>query len=118
MPPRYAHGGKGFAPKGTLKRLLKDVFKNYKWHLLIVMVCLAINSATNFSASIFIKNFTNTLTDSIKSGDIEGGWKSIIGLAIALGSIYVTGIASSLSWILIPINVEISCRFIPTIPTH
>ena len=50
-------GPQGFAPKGTLKRLLTELFAKYKWQLIICMVCLAVNAGTNFSASIFIKNY-------------------------------------------------------------
>ena len=106
MPPRHGMPGqKGFAPKGTLKRLLKDLFKRYAVLLIIVMICLAINSATNFSASIFIKNYTDTLTESIVTGAWDEGWQKIIILSIALGSVYLVGIAASLSWNLILVHV-------------
>ena len=105
MPPRYAKG-RGFAPKGTLKRLLKDIYKENKIKLIIVIICLAINAATNFSASIFIKNFTETLEDSIKAGTIDAGWERIIYLTVFLASIYVVGIITSLSWNLILVRVS------------
>ena len=105
MPPHGPMGQKGFAPKGTLKRLLKDLFKRYALLLIIVMICLAINAATNFSASIFIKNFTDTLTDAIQSGDWEVGWEKIIVLTIVLATVYLVGVAASLSWNLILVHV-------------
>lgn len=105
MPPRRMPTQKGFAPKGTLKRLLKDLFHRYRFLLIIVMLCLAINAATNFSASIFIKNFTDTLTEAVKGGDWEAGWKNIIFLSILLGSIYLLGVVASLGWNLILVHV-------------
>lgn len=107
MPPHghMGRGQKGFAPKGTLKRLLKDLFKHYALLLIIVMICLAVNAATNFSASIFIKNFTDTLTDAIQTGNYEEGWHKIILLAIILAGVYIAGIAASLSWNLILVHV-------------
>ncbi|MCR4879857.1 MAG: ABC transporter ATP-binding protein/permease [Bacilli bacterium] len=96
---------KNFAPKGTLKRLLKDLFKKYKFLLIIVMVCLAINAATNFSASIFIKNFTDTLTEAVKTSNWEEGWNRIIFLSILLGSIYLLGVLASLAWNLILVHI-------------
>ena len=48
-PVRPMRGGrgmpvpKGAIKKGTLPRLIKTVFKNYKWQLLIVVVCIFIN---------------------------------------------------------------------------
>lgn len=105
MPPRNMRGQKGFAPKGTLKRLLKDLFKRYALLLIIVMICLIINSGTNFSASIFIKNYTDTLTEAVMTGMWDEGWKQIIILSIALGAVYVAGIISSLAWNLILVHV-------------
>lgn len=105
MPPRRTPTQKGFAPKGTLKRLLKDLFHRYHFLLIIVMICLAINAATNFSASIFIKNFTDTLTEAVKSGDWEAGWKNIVFLSVLLGSIYLLGVIASLAWNLILVHV-------------
>ena len=104
MPPRYAHG-QGKAPKGTLKRILKDIFKSNKGKIIIVLICLMINAGTNFSASIFIKNFTDTITAAIVNNDPVGGWANIIYLAIALGSLYLIGIITSLSWNLILVRV-------------
>ena len=103
--PRHMPMQKGFAPKGTLKRLLKDLFRRYHFLLVIVMLCLAINAATNFSASIFIKNFTDTLTEAVKGGDWEAGWKNIVFLSILLGSIYLLGVIASLAWNLILVHV-------------
>jgi len=105
MPPMRFRGGPSFAPKGTLKRLLKDLFKQYKWLLLIVAVCLAINAATNFSASIFIKNFADTLDIAIRTGQYDEGWKQILFLTFMLGGIYILGIVSSLSWNLIMVRI-------------
>lgn len=105
MPPRRMPTQKGFAPKGTLKRLLKDLFHRFRFLLIIVMICLAINAATNFSASIFIKNFTDTLTEAVKGGDWEAGWKNIVFLSILLGSIYLLGVVASLAWNLILVHV-------------
>lgn len=105
MPPMRFRGGPSFAPKGTLKRLLKDLFKQYKWLLLIVAICLAINSATNFSASIFIKNFADTLDIAIRTGQYDEGWKQILFLTFMLGGIYILGIISSLSWNLIMVRI-------------
>ena len=106
MPPmRPAKGPMGFAPKGTLKRLLKNLFKRYFWLLIVVMLCLMINAATNFSASIFIKNFTETLEEGLKTGDINAAWDRIVLLATILGIIYIAGVFSALAWNLILVHI-------------
>ena len=104
MPPRYA-GPKMQVPKGTLKRLLKDLLVGNKLKLILVVLCLAINAATNFSASIFIKNYTDTIYDGLKSGNIEGAWQHIILLTVALASIYLVGIIVSLTWNLMLVRI-------------
>ena len=106
MPPmRPAKGPMGFAPKGTLKRLLKNLFKRYFWLLIVVMLCLMINAATNFSASIFIKNFTETLEEGLKTGDINAAWDRIVLLATILGIVYIAGVFSALAWNLILVHI-------------
>lgn len=105
MPPRFYDKSKPLAPKGTLKRLLKDLFVNNKFKLLIVIICLAINAATNFSASIFIKNYTEVLETSIIQEAFEEGWNRIIFLTILLASIYVVGVISALTWNLVLVRI-------------
>ena len=107
MPP-HGHGfahGKMKAPKGTLKRVLKDIFKSNKVKIIIVLICLMLNAGTNFSASIFIKNYTDTINNAIMSGDTTAGWQNIIALTIALASIYLVGIVTSLAWNLILVRI-------------
>ena len=66
---------KGAIKKGTLPRLIKMVFKHYKWQLLIVVVCIFINSASNIVSSVFLKN---VIDDVIPAG-VKNGFDSIAG---------------------------------------
>ena len=80
-PIRPMRGGrgmpvpKGAIKKGTLPRLIKTVFKNYKWQLLIVVVCIFINSASNIVSSVFLEN---VIDDVIPAG-VANGFDSIAG---------------------------------------
>ena len=91
-PIRPMRGGrgmpvpKGAIKKGTFSRLIKTVFKHYKWQLLIVVVCIFINSASNLVSSVFLKN---VIDDVIPAG-VEKGFESIAG---KLGGM-VAGIAA------------------------
>ena len=49
--------------KATLPRLLKALFKNYKWKLLVVGICLIISAVGGAAAGIFLKNITASIAD-------------------------------------------------------
>ena len=55
------------AKKGTFGRLVKILFKEFKWQLILVMICIVITSFGNLASSIFVKNITDALTDAIKA---------------------------------------------------
>ena len=94
-PVRPMRGGrgmpvpKGAIKKGTLPRLIKTVFKNYKWQLLIVVVCIFINSASNIVSSVYLKN---VIDDVIPAG-VANGFDSIVGrlgaMTAAIAAMYV-----------------------------
>ena len=94
MPPRHSFNGK--PKKGTLKFLLKNFLKLYKWRMLLVVICLAINAGTNFSASIFIRNITDTLTSTELTH--AQMWERVGLLLTIMGAIYIVGIFASYTW--------------------
>ena len=94
MPPR--NGFKGKPKKGTMKFLLGNFLKLYKWRMLLVVFCLAINAVTNFSASIFIRNITDTLTN--QTLDTAGKWQQVGLLLTIMGAMYIVGIFASYTW--------------------
>ena len=65
MPRNMSSHGK--AKKGTMSRLLKMLFKEFKWQLVIALVCIIFASISNFTSSIFVKNITNTIDEAIRS---------------------------------------------------
>lgn len=92
----------GTIKKGTFARLLKILFKNYKWRLALAMFCILINALANVSASICIKNFTNTLESTIKAGKGASEiFQSVVPLVIIMASIYFIGIFASWGWSII-----------------
>ena len=64
--------GKRPAKKGVFTRLIKLLLEDYKWHLLLVLLCIAINSVGNVMPSVFLKN----ITDYIEKG-LATGWDSV-----------------------------------------
>ena len=74
-PIRPMRGGrgmpvpKGAIKKGTFKRLLKSVLTHYKIHLIVVLVCILINSASSLISSVFLQSLIDTIIpEGIKNG--------------------------------------------------
>lgn len=63
MPGPGFKGPKPKVSKGVLPRLLKQLFKTYKWQLVVVAVCVAISAVGSAAAGIFLKNITSTITN-------------------------------------------------------
>lgn len=110
MPPvRIKERGK--AKKGTLKRILKMLFKLYPAQLIISLICLVFNVIGNLCSSIFVALITtalttagflglNPFTDVFPTQTIFGFsvTTNVSYLLIILGSIYVVGIFASWTW--------------------
>lgn len=81
--------------RGLLKRLLLLLWHDYKWLLLIVVVCLLVNAITNVLPSVFLKN----ITDYIETGLACGSWNAIRGdvvrLLIGMAAVMLVGLTAS-----------------------
>ena len=66
--------------KGVLGRLLKMLFRDYKWTLVVVTVCVAIVAFASTVASIFMNKYLLLMEEALKTG---GGWASIRDEVIA-----------------------------------
>ena len=84
--------------KGTmpiLGRLIKYMFKYYKLQLIVVLICITLNSMAAISSSIFIERITN---DVIIPG-LENGWDSVkstmFTIVAMMVGIYVVGLIAS-----------------------
>ena len=115
MPPvRIRERGK--AKKGTMKRILKQLFKLYPAHLILALVCLLFNVFGNLSSSIFVSLTTNSLVSAgeltyagtpvnpfVDKYDVTSTFgftmhTNISTLLIILGCIYFVGIFASWCW--------------------
>ena len=99
------------AKKGTLKRLLKELFKRYPAQLIVSALCIVFNIFVNLCSSLFMNFITTILTKAI----IEGGNPltgrftamamgitlkntNVTYLLISLISIYTVGVFASWFW--------------------
>ena len=103
--------------KGTVKRLIKSLWKNFKFELILSLVTLALSILVNLSGSIFASLITDLLTKAIPqkldpaqevsllTGSFEVSLFGAISfnanltvLVIALASIYAVGVICSWTW--------------------
>ena len=108
MPPIRVHAR---PKKGTIKRLLKSLWKNFKWSLIISFVTLVLSIITNLSGSVFASLITEVLTKAIQNGqdafndmfdinllNMVPLKANLTILIIALASIYAVGVLCSWTW--------------------
>lgn len=82
---------KGMIKKGTLGRVLKSVFKYYKWRMILVFICIAISSVGSLVSSVYMQ----MLVDDVITPALDniGGFTAelqgkLIGLIIMMVVVY------------------------------
>ena len=110
MPPVHIKE-RARAKKGTMKRLLKMLFKLYPWQLILSLCCLIFNVVGNLCSSIFVSLATTALTAAGKLGvnPFVGTYAvsstfgfvvytNITYLVLILACVYTVGILASWTW--------------------
>ena len=116
MPP-VRMKERGRANKGTMKRLVKKLFKEYPVHLIVSAICIVFNVAANLCSSVFAGLISGVLSSGIIANggpfnpmdmsksypaEVFGGSFSvntnIPTLLIIMGAIYVAGVFASWTW--------------------
>ena len=86
----------------TLPKLIKYLFKYYKWQMILVFFLLTIVTVSTTAASIFLPIIINTIsaTDPVTKETTIFAYEvvkdDLIKIAIALGTLYVLGLIASL----------------------
>lgn len=103
--PSMKGAGRPKAKKGTLKRVLKFLFKYYKPLLCVVIVCLVISALTNSISSIFTQQILTHINEGVDIYKADGAeaalrtiYPQIIKLVLILMSIYLTGLICNFTW--------------------
>ena len=82
---------KGTIKKGTFKRLLKMMFKYYKWRIILVLCCIVLSSVGSLFSSIYMKMLVDdVITPALNNA---GGFTAalqgkLIGLIITMVVVY------------------------------
>ncbi len=91
--PRGRGGAKGGprpkAKKGTLKRLLKLLFLQNKWHLILAGICLLLSAVTGVANSIFLQAVLTLINTGVKQG-LDAVWGGLLTIFVAMGVVYAT----------------------------
>ena len=89
---------KGSIKKGTFSRLIKTLFKYYKWQTIVVLICIIVNSFGSLVASVF----TKTLVDEVITPGIKAGfgevWGTLISLIITMSIAYSVVVLAGFFW--------------------
>jgi len=86
---------KGAIKKGTAKRLIKYLFKYYKWHLIAVFACLVFSAAGGLVSSVFMqKNIAEVITPGVQNGfdSVKG---TLISFIATMGTVYLISVLST-----------------------
>ncbi len=87
---------KGSIKKGTLGRLLKTVFKYYKWQIFVVLIAILFTSVGSLVSSVYMQLLVDeVITPALKVGFTEELQRTLIGLIILMVSVYTLVVISS-----------------------
>ncbi len=81
---------KGSIKKGTLGRLLKTIFKYYKWRVLVVLFCILFSSVGGLVSSVYMQMLVDeVITPAIAQGSFTSELQSVLlGLIIMMAVVY------------------------------
>lgn len=81
--------------KGTFKRLVKFLFEDYKKQIILILICLAVASASNAMPSIFLKNITDIIMKGLSLGSWDAVRLEVISLIAVMALILFVGVAAN-----------------------
>ncbi|MBR2375009.1 MAG: ABC transporter ATP-binding protein [Clostridia bacterium] len=89
---------KGMIKKGTLGRLIKMVFKHYKWKMIFIFLCILINSLGSLVSSVFVQS----LIDDVITPGVAKGYGAVsaklLGIVITMSAVYGTVVLAGFFW--------------------
>ena len=88
---------KGAIKKGTLGRLLKTVWKHYKYRLIIVLIAIILSSVGGLVSSIYMQQLVDTvITPAMTANEFGSELQArLLGLIIMMISVYAIVVTAS-----------------------
>ena len=102
MPPgggrgrAFRGGPKAKDIKGTILRVLRYLFKYYKWRLLIISVCIIVSSLAGTVNSIFLNRLILIIQDGLGSS-LDAVSTPLLVCILAMAGIYALGIITNVT---------------------
>ena len=88
---------RNFNKKKVLSRLMKYLFHTYPKRTTIILICIVITAIGSLSASLFMPQvIDNVIYAGIEAGSFDAVKGNLIGLLIALGTVYIVALLSTL----------------------
>ena len=82
--------------KGTMKRLLKMLFSEYRWQMLIIALCLIVSAIGGSLSSIFLQKIIDEVVLPGLQSSFSAVSAKLLEIVITLGSVYILAILSTL----------------------
>ena len=88
---------KGAIKKGTLGRVLKMLFKYYKWRVILVLVCITVSSVGSLVSTVYMKSLIDSvIAPAQKLGSFTPALQNkLIGLIVMMVSVYTLVVLTS-----------------------
>ncbi len=102
MPPgggrgrAFRSGPKAKDIKGTILRVLRYLFKYYKWRLLIISICIIVSSLAGTVNSIFLNRLILIIQEGLGSS-LDAVSTSLLVCILAMAGIYALGIITNVT---------------------
>jgi ATP-binding cassette subfamily B protein len=92
----------------TLKRILSYMFKNYKVHFIIVVICIILSAVSTLCGTLFMKSLIDDyivpMVNDVQAGK-EADFAPLVQAILKLAAVYVVGIAAAYTYNRIMVNV-------------
>ena len=90
---------KGAIKKGTMKRLLKGVFKYYKWQVIVALICMALNAVGGLVSTVYMQQLADTVIEpAMTEGFTSALQARLTGLIIMMVCVYTIVVLSSFTY--------------------
>ncbi len=88
---------KGAIKKGTFGRLMKMIFKYYKWRMILVFACLIFSACGSLVSSVYMQQVVdNVIAPALESGGMNSEiGKTLITLIVMMITVYAFVVLSS-----------------------
>ena len=83
--------------KGVIKRVLKLLFKEYKWQMVVVIACILMVSFASTIAGLFMNQFIEYIEEGLTKG-IDAVFSKIVTAVLIMLSIYAVGWIASFTY--------------------